>query len=518
MSISKVFGTLAKISETAGSKKKETLLVTMQKAPIALDFFTHACDKRANLWVTAPTESSVPLWKGRSDVNDMDKRWLQFKSIFKKLTKREVTGKAAQTLLLNFISSCSNAAPHFEGRWYIAAVNRHLNIGIGDAKIRKVWPMLVSDFSVQLALSLYEQKTGKAVEKVKKTIKFPVVIEPKLDGMNVSIVDDLENDEMAWSRRNSPLPSLERWTKAFHKAMALLRKKGFKEAGFVINGEFKSDMRPETDPKNWKSSWGKTMALCHAGVTPSGYDPNDIEPYVKECLDKDLYFVVYNCYPSSTYTTEGQTWPVRYGTIEDKGSRSWIFNQIVKAMKYVDPTLRIEVIHQDVAKDWEQASKFHAKNVAEGHEGSMVKQCSEGCVLDRSTAFTKWKVYKTVDAVILGVTRGTGKYENSAGALIVYLPDIDDVAKCTARTEEIRDWAWKHKDMISGFKIEVVADGSDDDVAKIRNPVLARFRHDVSPISPREVVGLCHRFNLPKPTSRISSAEYKRATASFVAE
>jgi hypothetical protein len=235
-------------------------------------------------------------------------------------------------------------------------------------------------------------------------------------------------------------------------------------------------------------------------------------------LDKDLYFVVYNCYPVETYTKEDQTWDCEYGHKDLKGSRSWLFNQIIKGMKHVDKDLRVYSIDQKVVHTWDEAKEAHADNLDKGHEGSMIKKINAACVLDRTVAFIKWKVYKLVDAIILGVTRGTGKYENSGGALIVYIPAVDDTAKCTARTAEIREWAWANREVISGFNVEVTADGSDDTVAKIRNPILKRFRHDVAPMSPREVVALCHRFDLPKPKSRITAVEYKKATASFIAE
>jgi hypothetical protein len=516
MSIARVFSTLSTINETSGSKNKESLLRQMSKHSVAHEFMKHATDKTINLWVTAPEESACPLWKGRNEIQDIEKRWEQFKKIFLSLSKREVTGKAAQTLLMNFIGSCSNVKPYYEGRWYIAAVNRHLNIGVGPAKIQSIWPDLVSDFGVQLAKSLYDQKTGKVVPKVKAAIKLPLVMEPKLDGMNVSIVS-IGNEGMGYSRRNIALPSIHRWSTAFNKALKLMNKKGFTHKDFVINGEFKSDMR-QTDPKGWKSSWGKTMALCHAGVTPTGYDPADVKPYDQECLDKDLYFVIYNCYPVSIYTDEDKTWNVPYGHTSMKGSRSWLLKQIVAAMKHIDPKLRIEVIEQKIAKTWVEAKEIHDSFIEEGHEGSMIKQINDPCVLTRGVSFVKWKVYKDVDAIILGVTKGTGKYVNSGGALVVYIPEIDDIAKCTARTEEIRRWFWDNKGSVSGFNVEISADGSDDSVAKIRNPVLKRFRYDVAPASPRDVIALCHRFGIDKPISRITPAAFKAATASFIAE
>lgn len=510
MSITKVFETLAKIRSTPGRNAKIDLLETISKDKDGYSFFKHAVDKATNLWVTAP-EIDALFFKGKKLSGEFEHRWTKFQALFKLLSSRKITGSAAQKALLEFITSCNNEAPFFEGTWYCGAVDRHLNIGVSDSAIKKIWPDLVSDFAVQLANSLYIQKTGKIDPKVRDCIKFPCVDEPKLDGINVSIVVN-NGQAAAYSRANKLLPALQPFADAFAQALKKANAKGFKHKNFVWNGEFKAD-RHKSDPKNWKSSWGKSIALCHAGINASGFDDKNIDAYSRICLQRDLYFTVYNCYPFETYISG--TWDMPYGSTNTPRTRSSLFKAFVAAAIAANKKLRIYVIEQYVCNNLAELKVAHKKCIASGAEGSMIKSMTAGVTLDRTSDFIKWKQYSKIDAYILGVNRGTGKNKDKAGTFECYIPSIDDTIKVTARTDAVKEWAWANRELLAGYLLEAVEDGAEDDVAKSRNPILGRFRNDVAPMPVNEVLALCHRFNLPKPKSRIPAQQFNKVTASF---
>jgi hypothetical protein len=513
VNISKVFETITKIRSTTKRGAKTELLESLKRSPVAHAFFKLACDHLTNLWVISPDASTI-FFSGKRKPEDMDKRWVAFQNLFKQLSTRKITGAAAQEAVRAFIASCNNEAPFFEGECYVGAINRHLNIGVANAAISKVWPDLVSDFAVQLAEPLYNQTSGLINPKIRDYIlqSWPLVDEPKLDGVNGSTIIELSKNRVVMSRSNHPFGALEPWARALEAALGAAVAKGFKFKHFVFNGEFKA-VRHKDDPKNWKSSWGKSIALAHAGITATGYDPANIDEYTALCLKRDLVFTIYNCYPFETYTTG--SWDMPYGHTSIPNTRSALIKQFVAYVNKHFPDVRIQMIEQRLCHNMKELKAAHATCIANKAEGSMIKRVDKGVTLDRTADFVKWKQYRNRDAVILSVNRGTGKYKDTAGALVCYLPDIDDIAKVTCRTEEIRDWAWTNREIIAGFMLETRDDAGDDEVAKTRNPTLARFRNDVPPMPVREVITLCHRFDLPKPKSRLTIDAFNKVTASF---
>jgi hypothetical protein len=513
-SISKVFEVLGQIRATTKRKAKTDYLESLKKNPIAHEFFMLACDKSINLWVTAPDVDNI-FFSGKRLPGDMDKRRDIFKKLFIALHERKITGAKAIEAVRKFISSCNNEAPFYEATCYAGAINRHLNIGVADSAISKVWPDLVSDFAVQLAESLYNQTSGQIVASVRDHIlgHYPITSEPKLDGLNATVIVEVGADRSVMSRSNNAFGALDPWAEALQAALTAATKKGFKYKHFCFNGEFKAD-RHVSDPKNWKSSWGKTNALCHAGINADGYDPANIDKYSRECLNRDMVYTIYNCYPFETYLTG--KWDTPYGHHTMAGTRSALIKAFVSYVNKHFPGVRIEMIEQRLChnmQDLKAANVYWTRQLKA--EGSMLKRTDAGVTLDRTADFAKWKQYRTRDAIILGVLPGTNKYKGTAGSFICYLPDIDDTAKVTCRTEAVRDFAWKSKDIIAGYKIETRDDAGDTEVAKSRNPTLLRFRNDVAPVSEREVNALCHRFNIPKPKAQLDPKRFLKITSSI---
>ena len=512
--IQNLLSSFSQIDATSKRKEKDEILMRLRSSEIAHTVLGLATDPTLNFWVTAKHHDER-LYSGNHVTGSMDTRYSEFIDLTTSLSTRAATGAAAINAVETFLSKCSNMAPYFEAKWYGAVINRHLNIGISSASISKVWPDLISDFAVPLAESLYEQKTGLRVPKVEKAIVFPITLEPKLDGINVSTMD--KGPGTASSRGQGTFPAFRRWIDAFKAAMDLIEKRiGKRVPEWVVNGEFKADRHPN-DPKNWKSSWGKTVALSHAGLSADGFDESRIDAYSRECLDRDVYYVIYDTYPFSAYAVG--KYNQAYGHRDTKGTRSAMCAMIVKAMKEVDPGLRVEHVKQVVCNNWEEANIAHAANLKAGAEGSMIKLFNSPCYLDRTTHIVKWKMYSMFDAVVLAVEEGTGKNRGiRAGAWVCYLPDKDTTANITVRTDAVKEWAWAYRDRIAGFKLEVTQQddgGSGETVATTRNPVLKRFRIDTAPLDLVRVQALCRRFKLPIPSRQLNQVEYTRMVSEF---
>lgn len=512
--VQQIFSSLVLISQTAAKKEKEAILRRLKDVPEAKKFTERATDPFGNYWLTVDPDVYADKFLGQADPELFAKRFQQFNNLCDQLRNRVITGGAAERAVAGFLSSCSNVAPYQEGSWYIAALNKHLNIGVANSAIGAVWPDLVSDFAVPLAESLYEQTTGKRNDDIFAKIQLPITIEPKLDGANGSLVYATDEKGGVFSRAEGQWPALMRWQRAFKQAVKNIGARVGKDlTGWVLNGEFKASMHKE-DPKNWNSSWGKTTALIRAGIKAGNYSDENISEYGRKCLDRgDLYFVAYDTYPYKAYAS-GE-WSVIYGHKSMPNTRSAMCASIVAEMKRVDPTLPVQHVEQYRCNTWEEIEAWHERFLDEQHEGSMIKQ-DKPCVLDRTANIVKYKKYTYRDAIVIGVNEGTNSNKGKAGTFAVYYPDTDEVGKVTVRTNALKDWVWKYKDSIAGFKIESAEQYDKLKVSKARNPTLVRPRVDVAPHPIEEVAEICRRFNLPEPKNiQMSAVNFRQAIGSF---
>lgn len=512
--VQQTLSSLTLISQTKKTTEKEAILRRLQNVEVAKTLISHAVDKLTNHWLTVDPDAFAGKFTGGQLPAELDARFAEFDRLCRRLQARVITGAAASMAVSDFLCRCSDAMPYKEGSSYIGVLNKHLNIGIANAAIQKVWPDLVSDFGVPLAESLYNQTSGNVNQDVYDAITFPVTMEPKLDGANGSIVSAPAGRGGVFSRDEGQWPALVRWYKALRTALENISRRTKKDVtSWVLNGEFKA-CQGEGDPSTWKSSWGKTVALVRSGIAAGTFDETKISEHARVCLDRgDLIYYAYDTYPYSAYRTG--KWAVSYGHKTIPGTRSHMCAAIVAEMRRVDPGLAIVHVEQHIANNWGEVDKLHDKFINELHEGSMLKQHLP-CVLDRTTNIVKVKRYRYRDAVVLGVNQGTNSNKDKAGTFEVWFPDADVTGKVSVRTNELKVWAWEHKDALAGFKLEVAEQDDKLSVSKSRNPTLKRARVDVAPVPVEEVTALCRKFGYPEPTRpQLHPVLFKRAIASF---
>lgn len=123
--------------------------------------------------------------------------------------------------------------------------------------------------------------------------------------------------------------------------------------------------------------------------------------------------------------------------------------------------------------------ELHYQNVlALGYEGVVVKPMEYEYVNKRSFDWMKLKAINTVDARIVDIFEGTGKYSSSAGGVIIQMPDSEVLVRVgSGFSDEQRDHIYADPDMFIGRMIEVkyhevTPDGS------LRHPRFYRWRDD----------------------------------------
>ena len=126
----------------------------------------------------------------------------------------------------------------------------------------------------------------------------------------------------------------------------------------------------------------------------------------------------------------------------------------------------------------EQIEKLYRSTLGFGYEGLVVKPMEYEYVDKRSFDWMKLKAINTLDARIVDIFEGTGKYSSSAGGVIIQMPDSEVLVRVgSGFSDEQRDHIYADPDMFIGRMIEVkyhevTPDGS------LRHPRFYRWRDD----------------------------------------
>lgn len=126
----------------------------------------------------------------------------------------------------------------------------------------------------------------------------------------------------------------------------------------------------------------------------------------------------------------------------------------------------------------EQIEKLYRSVLGFGFEGVVVKSMEYEYVNKRSFDWMKLKAINTVDARIVDIFEGTGKYSSSAGGVIIQMPDSEVLVRVgSGFSDQQRDEIYAEPDKYIGRMIEVkyhevTPDGS------LRHPRFYRWRDD----------------------------------------
>ena len=108
-----------------------------------------------------------------------------------RLASREYTGNAAVEHLTNILSSVSPS----DAKVIERIIEKDLKCGVSESTVNKVWPGLIPEYPCMLA-SAFEQK-------LVNKIKFPAIVQLKMDGMRFNAV--VKNGQCEFRSRNGKL-------------------------------------------------------------------------------------------------------------------------------------------------------------------------------------------------------------------------------------------------------------------------------------------------------------------------
>lgn len=369
----------------------------------------------------------------------------------KDLQTRKVTGNAAKALVESAFAIMSPR----EQKWCQRLILRKLRIGIQESSIEKVWPGLVKSFSVSLAETVKSDFIKGEGIKILQPIKYPVRVEPKLDGLRCVAVKS-KGEVTFYTRNGTVLDTVPTIKAALEKASY---------DDLVLDGELLAN-----------GTWNDTVSIVMSSK--------------KQKDDTNLIFNVFDCVYVENWVSQ-----------EDNLEYEERLNGVANVVADVGSDKVIQVPHI-VATDESQLKEYFKKCMDEGFEGVMLKTITSPYLFKRSANILKLKPVVTYEGVIVGTyegRRGT-KREGLFGGFNVVLPNGIITRVGGGFTDAVRaDIALAGEESFLGKIIEIEAqpdpltsDGLSVD-GKARFPVFIRFRSETD-VDPKVVAAAVEYF------------------------
>lgn len=351
-----------------------------------------------------------------------------FMDIANMLEARQLTGNEARERVQ---SLCDQATNEQWNDWYRRILIKDLRCGVTEKTINKHSQMKVPVFECMLADDS---------KKHEKKLKGKVFLEPKLDGVRVIVVCDVNKDTVTlYSRNGKELINFPRIQEQFDSILDQLPQ------SMVFDGEVMSD---------------------------------DFQALMKEIHRKegaqtdDAVLNLFDCLPLAEFKNGGYKLPLHTRKRE------------LEQFKFGPNIKLVEWVEVDLDNDRDRFLDYNKLCVDKGYEGIMVKPVEGHYECKRSSLWLKVKPFIEVSLKVVDVEEGTGRNAGRLGALIVEGTDMDKFIRTnvgSGLTDQDRDEYWKSKDKLIGQVVEVRADAitqsqDADGEWSLRFPRFLRFR------------------------------------------
>ena len=277
---------------------------------------------------------------------------------------------------------------------------------------------------------------------VRKIKDWPVVVEPKLDGIRCLIIVKHVDDEYEIAT--------------------------YSRAGKTFNSLI--DVEDAILDTFAETSWDQDMVF-DGEVFCGDFQSTVSQVKRKKEQAKDAVLTIFDIIPLSEWS-EG-------GSSKDFEERRTMLVEFFKAKAKTEKKIRLSKAL--LADSLDEITELYTKAREAGHEGIIVKarvgELSRW-VGKRSFGWMKMKDKKTADCKIIGAEEGQGKYEKSLGNLIVEYNGLQ-VGVGTGLTDEERNKLWRlhKKGQLAGLTAEVSYHEETPD-GSLRHPVFMAIRID----------------------------------------
>ena len=354
----------------------------------------------------------------------------QFNDIIGRLEARNLTGNEMRDDIQDL---CDNSKMEEWNDWYRRILIKDLRCGVTHKTVNKFSTYKVPVFECMLA-------TDSAKHEKKMTGE--MLVEPKLDGVRVVVICDVDKDEVKlFSRNGKELSNFPHINEQFDDMLDQLPESMVFD-GEVMSNDFQTLMR-----EIHRKAGAKT---------------------------KDAILNLFDCMPLYNFQDGSCVDPLlkRKETLE-----SFKYGPNVNLVEYV----KINLSDEDGQKQFADYNKIC---IDKGYEGIMIKPVNGAYECKRSTLWLKVKPFIEVSLTVKAVEEGTGRNVGKLGALIVEGTDAGKFIKTnvgSGLTDSNRDDFWKAKEKLIEQVVEIRADAITQnqdakDEYSLRFPRFLRFR------------------------------------------
>jgi DNA ligase-1 len=354
----------------------------------------------------------------------------EFDDVVRQLEARTLTGNAMRDVIQGL---CDRSRSEEWNDWYRRILIKDLRCGVTHKTINKHTTMKVPVFECMLADDS---------KKHEKKMTGEVYVEPKLDGVRVITVCDVERDEVKmYSRNGKELNNFPKILEQFDSMLDQL------DQSMVFDGEVMSD------------DFQTLMREIHR----KGGAKTD-----------DAVLNLFDCLPLEHFKEGGSN-----NTLAQR--KQWLdgyrFGPNISRVEHI-------LIDLDDEDGQKQFADYNRLCIDKGFEGIMIKPITGVYECKRSSLWLKVKPFIEVSLTVKAVEEGTGRNEGRLGALIVEGTDDGKFIRTnvgSGLSDDDRTEYWKSKEKLIGQIVEVRADAITQnqdatDEYSLRFPRFLRFR------------------------------------------
>ena len=354
--------------------------------------------------------------------------WDTFLETTTQLENRTLTGNAARDRVDYLMALATQAEWN---HWYRRILIKDLRCGVTEKTVNKF-----SDYPVPV----FECMLADDSAKHEKKLKGRVLLEPKLDGVRVVAICDVDRDEVVlMSRNGKELTNFPHINQQFEDMLDQLSE------SMVFDGEIMSENFQVLMREIHRKDGAKT---------------------------EDAVLNLFDCLTLKEFKTGGSVKPIT----ERK--------TMLESFRLGANMQRVEYVACDLTEDRDRFLDYNKLCVDRGYEGIMVKPIAGAYECRRSTLWLKVKPFIEVSLTVVATEEGTGRNAGKLGALIVEGTDMGKFIRTnvgSGLTDSDRESYWRDRDKLIGQVIEVRADAitQNQDVTdeySLRFPRFLRFR------------------------------------------
>jgi DNA ligase-1 len=276
--------------------------------------------------------------------------------------------------------------------------------------------------------------------KHEKKLKGRVFLEPKLDGVRVVAICDVDRDEVVlMSRNGKELTNFPHINQQLDELLDQLPQ------SYVFDGEIMSENFQVLMREIHRKGGAKT---------------------------EDAVLNLFDCLPLKAFKEGGYKLPL------------YSRKQELEGFKFGSNIQLVERVEVDLDNDRDRFLDYNKLCVDKGYEGIMVKPVEGHYECKRSTLWLKVKPFIEVSLTVVATEEGTGRNAGKLGALIVEGTDMGKFIRTnvgSGLTDQDRESYWADRDQLIGQIVEIRADAITQnqdavDEYSLRFPRFLRFR------------------------------------------